>query len=252
MKKNIHILLVEDSEVQALQIQYLLKEKGYTVDTVTSGEEAMEYLESYKPRIVVSDVIMPGMDGYELCSRIKSVDKNIRVILLTTLSLPEDIIKGLACGADNFITKPFQVEYLYSHINYILNKCDGKNDEENCIEIFFAGKKHLITSEKRQILGLLFSAIESKEHSRDFSRDSHQDILQKAQELEQINKELKKALEKIKTLRGLLPVCSYCKKIRNDDDYWQKVNAYIQKNSGTYFSHSLCPACLNEFYADFK
>jgi two-component system, sensor histidine kinase and response regulator len=108
-KNGIEILIVEDSPTQLMQLQYLLEENGYQVTTAVNGRLALEVLSKLKPQIVISDILMPEMDGYALCHAIKS-DKtlaDIPVILVTSLTDLHGIMKGLECGADNnFIRKP--------------------------------------------------------------------------------------------------------------------------------------------------
>jgi len=106
VKKNdqkIEILVVEDSATQAEQLGYILEQQGYTVLMARNGREALEIISSSLPTMVISDIIMPDMDGYTLCKKIKSDEnlKNMPIILLTSLGDAEDVLKGLACGADN-------------------------------------------------------------------------------------------------------------------------------------------------------
>ncbi len=84
----------------------------------------MEWLADNKPLVVISDIVMPEMTGYELCEKIKSDKrtKGIPVILLTALSDPDEVIEGLSCGADSFITKPYNKEYLISSIEKIIKE----------------------------------------------------------------------------------------------------------------------------------
>lgn len=105
----IEVLIVEDNPTQAFLLQRLLKKSGYTVSVACNGVEALAHLQENIPSLVISDILMPEMDGYELCRKIKTQDglKRIPVMLLTQLSEPKDIIKGLECGADNFVTKPY-------------------------------------------------------------------------------------------------------------------------------------------------
>lgn len=112
-----------------------------------------------------------------------------------------------------------------------------QQNPEMGIEIFFAGKKHCITSERLQIIDLLFSTYEA--------------VIQKNMELEQLNRELKIANEQIKTLSGLIPLCSKCKKVRNDDGYWQEVEDYVAAHTDASFTHGICIECLKELYPDF-
>lgn len=240
---KVKILLIEDSVTQAQQLQYTLEEERFKVDWVENGKEALKYLETNIPTIIVSDVLMPEMDGFEFCSIIKKNHKyaQIPIILLTMLSDPQDIIRGLDSGADNFITKPYDREYLLSRITYILTnqklrRMSGKRSSEMGLEIFFAGKKQYITSEKMQIIDLLFSTFEA--------------VIQKNAELERLNKELKEAYENIGVLKGLIPICSKCKKVRKDDGFWEQVDVYITEHSEADFSHSLCPDCAKELYPD--
>lgn len=190
MKIGVKILVVEDSPTQAEQLKYILENDGYQVVVAYNGKEALDYITKHKPVIVISDIIMPEMSGYELCQRIKTDEslKNIPVILLTALSNSIDIIRGLKCGADNFITKPFNSDFLLSRIKHILinKKLRKKGLSEMGLEVYFAGQKHHLTSERMQIIDLLLSTFEN--------------AVQKNLELEQANKELKKALEIIKNL----------------------------------------------------
>ncbi len=231
--KDIEMLVAEDSHTQAEYLKRILEKHKYKVTVTHNGEEAFASIENQKPDILISDVMMPELNGYKLCQRIKENDNlsDIPVILLTTLSEPQDIIRGLECGADHFITKPFNEDFLLSHIQYILiNKVLRRNAMADIgLEIYFAGQKHFLTSNRIQILDLLFSTYET--------------VVHKNNELEKINRELKKSLETIKTLKGLIPICANCKKIRNDEGYWQQLEVYIKAHSQAEFTHGLCPEC---------
>ncbi len=105
------------------------------------------------------------MDGFELCRRIKASEetRDIPVILLTSLSDPQDVIKGLACGADNFITKPYDEDYLLARIRHMLEnrKVPRLEDNPKEMEISFAGQEYSITSECSRILDFLLSTYET-------------------------------------------------------------------------------------------
>jgi len=104
------ILIVEDENCLLKLECILLTSKGYDVKGVTGGEEALETIEDYKPDLVLLDVIMPGMDGFEVCRRLKCDQKtrHIPVVMLTAKKNPQDIQKGLDVGAVSYITKPFK------------------------------------------------------------------------------------------------------------------------------------------------
>mgnify|MGYP001464070632 CR=1 FL=1 len=104
------ILVVEDEESLLKLESILLTTKGYLVQGVTTGLAALEAIDQEVPDLVLLDVMLPKMDGFEVCSRIKQnpVTKHIPVILLTAKKTPEDISRGQDVGADEYITKPFK------------------------------------------------------------------------------------------------------------------------------------------------
>lgn len=185
-----YILAVEDSLVQAKRLEYFFKSYGIKYKLFPNGEEAMAGLISERPELIISDIVMPGMDGYEFCRRVKSDEQfsKIPVILLTSLQDPHDIIKGLQAGADNFITKPYDDKYLYSRIQYLLINRDIRfsGSAEMVIELVFRGQKYQINSDKKQILDLLLSVYEAAIQRND------ELIAMKAQ-LETANENLKQA-----------------------------------------------------------
>src|SRR4030042_1407285 len=121
-ENSIEILIVENSSTQAMKLQYILERHGYHVSIARNGQDALQSIRKQKPTMVISAVVMSGMDGYELCTRIKGDDalKDIPVVLLTSLADPQDIIRGMESGANNFIVKPYEEKFLLSRIRYIL------------------------------------------------------------------------------------------------------------------------------------
>lgn len=240
-KETVGILMVEDSSTQAEKLKHILESGSIniSVDWVPDAKKALEYLNRQHPAIVITDVLMPGMDGFELCTEIKHNPELslIPVVLLTALSDPQDIIRGLECGADNFITKPYQKDQLLSQIEYMLanarlRKMAHKRSSEvpdMGMEIYFGGKKHYIMSSQLQILDLLFSSFDI--------------YIRKNKELDEMNKQLIARNDRIKSLQGLVPICANCKKIRDDDGYWQQVDEYLEDHSEADFNLSICPQC---------
>lgn len=167
MELNLDILIVDDSLTQLESLKYILEQHNCNVTAVRSGKQALKKLEHVKPDLVISDIIMPEMDGYELCKSIKENKelKDIPVILLTALSDPRDIIMGMEAGADNFFNKPIDEDYIISRIHSIsINKHLVKNEKTHAqmgIEIFFGGKKHFINSNRLQMLNLLLSTFDN-------------------------------------------------------------------------------------------
>ena len=165
LKKKATILIVEDSRTQAEELRYILEQHSYNTEVAKSGKEALAILSERKMDIVITDIVMPEMQGYELCQRIKSdkSKRNIPVILLTALNSTENVLQGLACGADSFITKPYSADYLISGIERILSKKTlNKNLRQKIsVEIMLDGKIRSIETEYHQTLNLLISSYEA-------------------------------------------------------------------------------------------
>jgi len=132
VEARVRILLAEDSPIQAKQVRHTLERSGYQVVVAENGVQALELLRERKPALVISDVMMPEMDGYELCRRIKAEEslRRIPVILLTSLTRTQDVLRGLECGADNFIAKPFETRHIRSRILPLLETKPREEEAE--------------------------------------------------------------------------------------------------------------------------
>jgi CheY-like chemotaxis protein len=159
--EGVEILVVEDSPTQAEQLRFLLEEQRYAVRVATNGKEALEAVRQRRPTLVITDIVMPVMDGYALCRAIKSDPelKDIPVVIVTALTGLQDIARSLECGADAFIRKPYDPKTLLSRIDYILLNLELRKSKkvQMGMEVYLGGRKHFITSERGQILDLLIS-----------------------------------------------------------------------------------------------
>ena len=164
------ILVVEDSPTQAVELQMLLESAGFQVDVARDGARGLELCKGVDYDVVLSDVVMPAMDGYELCKRLKTERKtmHVPVLLLTSLSDPMDIIRGLECGADNFLTKPYDGAYLIGRVRRLLENRALRGDRKVSlgVDVLLMGKQFTINSEKEQMLDLLLSTFEEVLRSR--------------------------------------------------------------------------------------
>jgi two-component system cell cycle sensor histidine kinase/response regulator CckA len=221
-RSPVEILIVEDSPTQALQLQHILEQQGYQTTIAANGVQALEAVHRRKPTLVISDVIMPEMDGYELSRRLKSEPglANIPIILVTTLSDPQDVIRGLECRADNFILKPYDERYLLGRVQFVLVNREMRQTEQPGmgLEIFFNGERHFITADRLQILNLLLSTYEAamqRNKELSFAQETLQQtnkelqqltleledrVLQRTQQLELINEALRQSEEQYKGL----------------------------------------------------
>ncbi|MES1981723.1 MAG: EAL domain-containing protein [Pseudomonadota bacterium] len=161
---KVEILIAEDSPTQLVQLRYLLEESGYSVASAGDGQQALALARQRRPALVISDIVMPELDGYGLCNAIKNDPAlvGIPVILVTTLSNSQDVIRGLECGADNFIRKPYDGRYLLTRIEYLLMNVELRKNQkmQMGVEIDLGGHKYFINAERQQILDLLISTYE--------------------------------------------------------------------------------------------
>ncbi len=157
------ILIVEDSPTQAERLRRLIRAQSYRVRVAANGRVALAMMAEHRPQLVLSDIIMPEMNGYQLCQAIKADEalQAIPVILVTALNDAKDIIRGIECGADNFIRKPYSEEYLLSRISHMLvNQKLRAAPETDGIALYLGEQKHFIHAGRQQILDLLISTYE--------------------------------------------------------------------------------------------
>ncbi|MFH0730319.1 MAG: response regulator [Pseudomonadota bacterium] len=186
-KIHLDILIAEDSPTQAEELRFILEKSGFKVSVAANGNEALDIAMRCKPDVIISDIVMPGMDGYELCRHIRADQKlkHIPVMLVTTLSDPTDVIRGLEVGANNFITKPYDERYLVSRIQYLIANMELRKTStaEMGINVFFSGQNYFIAAERLQILDLLLSTYEN-------AYRQNRDLITVQKELTELNERL--------------------------------------------------------------
>ena len=195
------VLVADDDRIAAAVLAQTLSRWEFDVTTVADGAEAWRHLEGASaPTLAVLDRMMPGLDGAEICRRVRRdmPSANRYLVLLTSLGSGQDVVSGLDAGADDYVTKPFDVDELRARIN----------------------------------VGVRVVSLQEK--------------------LSQRVLELQAALANVKQLHGLLPICSYCKRIRGDDQYWQQVESYIAARSDAQFSHGICPPCYEKLEVEIE
>jgi diguanylate cyclase (GGDEF)-like protein len=158
------VLVVEDSPTQAERLRSDLATNGFGVVVARNATDALEKLSDGAIDLVVSDVVMPGMDGYQLCRRIKddATTRHLPVVLLTSLTDPLDVVNALESGADNFIRKPYQKEQLLARLHTVIQNRDARRDaqQDPGVRLSFLKRDLNITAERQQILDLLISTFE--------------------------------------------------------------------------------------------
>lgn len=192
------ILIAEDDPVSCRILQLTLTGWGHDVSIATDGRVAWEMLQrANSPPLAILDIMMPEMDGCEVCRRVRqrSADIPPYLIMLTAMTAKEDVVKGIQAGANDYLTKPFHREELKVRVEVGIQ------------------------------------------------------MLELQRVLADRVKQLEEALSQVKQLQGLLPICSYCKKVRDDQNYWQKVDTYLSDRADVQFSHGICPDCLEQITA---
>ncbi len=189
MKRSTNILIVEDSTTQALLLKRILETQGYNVTVAENGQLGLDALRKSRPDIVISDVMMPVMDGYTMCRTIKSDGdlQSIPIILLTTLSDPEDIVRGLEASADAYVIKPYNREHLLAKVESVLSP-PVRDLGDGQFEIAIGGKKYKITSSRQQILNLLLFTYEN-------AIFQNRELIKVQYELKKLNEKLEEKVE---------------------------------------------------------
>ncbi|HWI78677.1 MAG TPA: response regulator [Ramlibacter sp.] len=188
------ILIAEDSATQAERLRHTLEQHGYSVAVAANGRLALQMIPQFQPALIISDVVMPEVDGYELSRRIKqnAALRDLPVILVTTMADPQDVIRGLECGADNFVLKPYDERYLIGRIRYVLanREFHQLQDAGMGVELWFNDKKHYITAGRLQILNLLLSTYDAAIQRNKELQHSQEALRTLNTRLEDANKEL--------------------------------------------------------------
>ncbi|HLA28969.1 MAG TPA: response regulator [Syntrophales bacterium] len=186
-EKTIKILIVEDSLTQAEGLKHILEEQGHQVIHAMNGKDAFAILKDQEPDLIISDIVMPEMDGYELCRRLTMDDRwrDIPVVLVTYLSDPRDVIRGLEAGASHYIRKPYEAKYLLSLIKRIIMNQALHTGEESGegVRIFFRGEYYNIAADRMRILNLLLTTFET-------AVEQNEELIRARDDLSNINEEL--------------------------------------------------------------
>jgi len=205
MKEAPQILIVEDSPTQAMSLKALLREHGYGVRVAANGNEGLAAARNERPGLILSDVQMPVMDGFEMCKAIKGDDtlREVPVVLLTVLSNVKDVICALEARADYFLTKPYHEEKLLSKVASILQRhpLQREVDSEGGLQLAVGDERRVIYASRREMLNLLLSGYEDAiQKNRDLSEareelDGHRRHLEEL--VEARTRELKEKAEQL-------------------------------------------------------
>lgn len=194
------ILVVDDNTANIDVMLTFLEMEGYDISIATSGKMALHVASHDHPELILLDVMMPNMDGFETCRLLKDnpTTATIPIIFVTAKKETTDIVQGFQAGGVDYISKPYRQEEVISRVRTHLQL------------------RRLLANQER-LIG-----------------------------------ELNQALSEVKTLKGILPICSYCKKIRDDEGHWHQMEKYIATRSDSEFSHGICEECYANIDEDWK
>jgi sigma-B regulation protein RsbU (phosphoserine phosphatase) len=204
---GVDVLIAEDSRIQAKMLMRRLTEAGHTVRWGETGADALTLARERRPDIIVSDIEMPVMTGYEFCKAVKT-DPSLRTvpfILLSTLADPIDIIRGLDAGADNYVTKPYEPDFLLGRIQSLLASpldADGSVDEAATLEVTLAGQQFRVKAGRQQVLNLLVSTFENAVAKNQELVVANQDLSVARDSLQRTNVELTDLNERISRINS--------------------------------------------------
>jgi CheY-like chemotaxis protein len=192
------VLVADDDPTSRRVVAFMLEQSGYRIIDAADGTAAWDVLRRPDaPGIVILDWLMPGLDGIEVLRKVRGhafMTLQPYVLMVTSQARKEDVLAGLDAGANDYITKPFDLAELRARVEV------GRRMQE--------------------VQRLLLEK----------------------------NVALRKALNEIKTLRGIIPICANCKSIRDDAGYWKDVEVYLQQYCDAAFSHGICPNCMQKLY----
>jgi sigma-B regulation protein RsbU (phosphoserine phosphatase) len=196
---GVDVVIAEDSRIQAKILQKRLTDAGHAVRWAENGSDALALVRERRPDIVISDIEMPVMTGYEFCKAVKSDPglKTIPFIMMSTLSDPIDIIRGLDAGADNYVTKPYDPDYLLGRMQSLLDSPVGDTTEAAMLEVALAGQKFRVHAGRQQVLNLLVSTFENAVAKNQELIATNQDLSVTRDRLQQSNAELTNLNEEI-------------------------------------------------------
>lgn len=200
MPERPKLLIVDDEPLNIRLISALLAHE-YDILTALNGHEAISRLKEHQVDLILLDVMMPDISGFDVCRIVKGNARfaDIPVIFLTAMDTPQGEREGLDVGAIDYLTKPVDLELLKLRV------------------------RNLVTLKQRS-----------------------DEVKQQRDLLARQKAELEAALARVKQLEGVIPICMFCKKIKNDQESWQQLELYLAQHSDVLFSHGACPDCYEK------
>ena len=248
-----NILIVDDIAANRKLLRVTLEAEGHATLEAADGVEAMEILAREKVDAVISDILMPNMDGFRLCHEIRKSERLHAlpfIIYTSTYTSPEDRKLAETVGADKYLTKPAPTTEVLSALREVMDKLTGQRGSVapmmDVLKQYSQTLVRKLEEKNTDLKDALDKVQRAHERIVELNSDLERRVQERTAELETANREMSRALSEVKQLNALLPICSYCKKIRDDKDYWQSVEGYISQATNSRFSHGICPECYQK------
>jgi CheY-like chemotaxis protein len=271
------ILIVDDLPLNRKLLRVTLEAEGHTTLEAVDGIDALQTLTYQKVDAIISDIFMPNMDGFRFCQEIRR-NETLRalpfIVYTSTYTSAEDMKLAESIGADKYLIKPAPTEAVITALQEVMNKKAGHSTTTGAVltalqEVIdqraaqpaspaSTAEETYVLKQYSQVLvnkleeknAELLTAVGALQTAHDriarLNTDLERRVQERTAELEAANRELTQALADVKELSELLPICSYCKKVRDDQAYWHTVEGYLRDHAGVKFSHGTCPECFEK------
>ncbi len=226
LNHNVDILFVDDEPAILSAVKRLLRSSPYNILLAVSAAEALEIMEKRRVEILVTDLKMPGMDGLSLLQIVKNKYPDTIRMALSAVTAAGQLLPCINSGEIfRYLTKP-------------IDPGDLRTALKNAVEYYLVRKDRIALVNELQD--------KNQKYRRAFRR-----LMEAKSRQEKLVGELRGAMERINQLSGLLPICTGCKKIRDENGQWHEIEVYIRNHSDADFSHGLCPDCMKKYYPEY-
>jgi CheY-like chemotaxis protein len=248
-----NILIVDDIATNRKLLRVTLEAEGHTILEAADGVEALQVLGRETVAAVISDILMPNMDGFRLCHEIRKIEKLHAlpfIVYTSTYTSSEDVKLSHSIGADKYLTKPAPTATMLQTLHEAVHNARSRvaipatePEEIYVLKQYSETLVNKLEQKNAELLEAMASLQRAHDRIVELNTDLERRVKERTAELEATNQDLTRTLSEVKELRGIVPICCYCKNIRDDTNFWESVEAYVSRHSDAQFSHGICPDC---------
>ncbi len=224
--KDIKILIVDDDEGIRMSLARVLNSKGYDIRECRNAAAAFKVINSEFINLALIDIRLPDVNGLELLKALRAANDSSIAVMMTAYATLDSCVEALNMGAYAYIIKPMNINQALIIIEKAFEKQRLLFENVSLLnELKIANENLALQIEQLQVL---------------------------QNEKSKLIEDLQKAIGEIKTLSGILSICSVCKKIRDDSGNWVQIESYVSNRVDVMFSHGMCPECAGKYYPKIK